>query len=261
MVAHCRVRSPLKRLVAIRLRARTQSWRRISSGCSRLGIGFCSMGPAGTSALVAAVRSPTAICPISATRAATTLTVPIGWHGNTFLGARVDLGYTQFSGNQFIGRGPSGLPVTLTNSTPKVFSGVGNLTARAPLNASKSLKIYALAGAGLYNFRDLGAASALSGFLGNDVLMKDESLAKKTRTKIGSQAGAGFELGNGPAQLFVETRFVIECRGARRDTAVRARRRERVDRHGARRASRPLGCGAAGTARGDLDSRAATVGY
>ena len=137
------------------------------------------MGPAGTSALVAAVRSPTAICPISATRAATTLTVPIGWHGNTFLGARVDLGYTQFSGNQFIGRGPSGLPVTLTNSTPKVFSGVGNLTARAPLNASKSLKIYALAGAGLYNFRDLGAASALSGFLGN-----------------------------GPAQLFVETRFV-----------------------------------------------------
>ena len=105
--------------------------------------------------------------------------MPIGWHGNTFLGARVDLGYTQFSGNQFIGRGPSGLPVTLTNSTRKVFSGVGNLTARAPLNASKSLKIYALAGAGLYNFRDLGAASALSGFLGN-----------------------------GPAQLFVETRFV-----------------------------------------------------
>ncbi len=56
------------------------------------------------------------------------LTVPIGWHGNTFLGARVDLGYTQFSGNQFIGRGPSGLPVTLTNTTPKVFSAVGNLT-------------------------------------------------------------------------------------------------------------------------------------
>ena len=136
------------------------------------------------------------------------LSVPIGWHGNTFLGARLDLGYTQFSGNQFIGRGPSGLPVTLTNTTPKVFSAVGNLTARAPLNASKSLKVYALAGAGLYNFRDFGAASALSGFLGNDVLLKDESLAKKTRTKIGAQAGAGFELGNGPAQLFVETRFV-----------------------------------------------------
>lgn len=134
--------------------------------------------------------------------------VPIGWHSpRKLLGVRLDLGYSQFSGNRFIGNGPEG-SVTLVNNSPKVLSAVFNLTAHMPLNGSQTVNLYGVGGAGLYHFRSFGGASALGGFLGNDVLETNESALQKTRNKLGAQVGAGIDFGVGPASVFVESRFV-----------------------------------------------------
>ena len=135
--------------------------------------------------------------------------VPIGWHGrSSFLGARLDLGYSQFGSSPFVGTGVGGAPVTLSSRNPKVLSAALNLTARAPLTASRNVNLYALGGAGLYHFRSFGPASALGGFLGNDVLDANDVSFKQTRNKLGAQVGAGIDFGLGPASLFLETRVV-----------------------------------------------------
>jgi hypothetical protein len=135
------------------------------------------------------------------------ITVPIGWQKrNRLLGVRMDLGYTRFSGSNFIGQGPSGSTVTLTNRNPKVLSAVLNLTAQLPLG-SKGFGLYALGGGGVYHFRDLGT-TALSGYLGNDVLESNEAAFQNNRNKFGVQGGAGIDFGHGPASIYLESRFV-----------------------------------------------------
>ncbi len=136
------------------------------------------------------------------------VTVPIGWHrpGN-FLGIRLDLGYDRFSGEEFIGQDGDG-DVRLANPNPQVFSATLNLTARIPVSPSRRVGLYAVGGAGLYHFRSFGGRSALSGFLGNDVLSTDESSIKETRNKLGAQIGAGIDWKVGTASIFIESRFV-----------------------------------------------------
>jgi len=135
--------------------------------------------------------------------------VPIGYHArNHLLGMRLDLGYSQFQGNSFLGTGTGGAPLTLTNNSPKVLSATLNMTARLPLNQSRSIALYGVGGGGLYQFRDFGPTSALSGFLGNDVLTPSSTTAKATRNEWGAQAGAGIDFGVGPASLFLESRLV-----------------------------------------------------
>jgi Outer membrane protein beta-barrel domain len=135
--------------------------------------------------------------------------VPIGWHSrNHFLGIRLDLGYSQFTSGTFTGIGGGGAPVVLNNRDPRVLSAALDLTAQVPLNASHSISLYALGGGGLYHFRNFGQATALGGFLGNDVLAAPGAGDPKTRNKIGAQLGAGIDFGIGPASLFLETRVV-----------------------------------------------------
>jgi opacity protein-like surface antigen len=135
--------------------------------------------------------------------------VPIGWHArSSFLGARLDLGYTQFDGETFTGIGTGNTPVTLNNSSPKVLSAALNLTARLPLNGSRSLNLYGVGGAGLYHFRSFGPTSALGGFLGNDVLDPNDEAIERTKNKVGTQFGAGIDFGVGPASIFLESRWV-----------------------------------------------------
>jgi hypothetical protein len=137
------------------------------------------------------------------------LAVPIGWHPrSTLFGVRLDLGYSQFDGNSFTGLGSGGAPVTLDNADPRILSAVLNLTARMPLNSSRSLNLYGVGGAGLYHFRSYGPSSALGGFLGNDVLDPADESVERTRNKLGAQVGAGLEFGLGPASLFLESRLV-----------------------------------------------------
>lgn len=137
-----------------------------------------------------------------------TVNVPIGYHSRShLLGARLDLGYSQFSGNSFTGTS-SGSPTTLNNSDPKVFSAVANLTMRLPINASRSVNLYGVGGGGLYTFRSFGKSSSLAGFLGNDVLDSHDEAVENTRTKFGAQAGAGIDFGVGPTSIFLETRWV-----------------------------------------------------
>ena len=135
--------------------------------------------------------------------------VPIGWHSrNHFLGVRLDLGYSQFTSSPFTGTGVGGAPVVLNNRDPRVLSAALDLTAQVPLNASHSISLYALGGGGLYHFRNFGQATALGGFLGNDVLAAPADGDPKTRNKLGAQLGAGIDFGIGPASLFLETRVV-----------------------------------------------------
>ena len=135
--------------------------------------------------------------------------VPIGWHPrSSFLGARLDLGYSQFDGNSFTGLGAGGTSVTLDNADPKILSAALNLTARLPLNASRSVALYGVGGAGIYHFRAYGQSSALSGFLGNDVLDPADEAVERTRNKLGAQVGAGIDFGMGPASIFIESRLV-----------------------------------------------------
>jgi len=135
-----------------------------------------------------------------------TLNVPIGWHARgRLVGVRLDLGYTQFAGQSFVGIGAGGAPLTLSNDDPKVLSATLNLTARIPLNPARTFHLYGVGGAGIYQFRDFGPTSALSGFLGNDVISANSA---SSRNAWGGQVGAGFDFGVGPASLFVESRLV-----------------------------------------------------
>lgn len=136
------------------------------------------------------------------------VTVPIGWHyRDRMLGWRLDLGYSRFSGHTFTGPGPNG-PLTLSNNDPQVLSATFNLTARIPLSATGDVSLYGVGGVGLYHFRSYGRVSALSGFLGNDVLQSNEALLKETRNKFGGQIGAGLDFGMGPGSFFIESRIV-----------------------------------------------------
>jgi hypothetical protein len=135
--------------------------------------------------------------------------VPIGWHRpGSLLGVRFDFNYNRFSGKNFTGGTPAGSAVTLTNPNPQVMSGTVNLTAAVPINASKSVSLYGVGGAGLYHFRSFGGNSALGGFLGNDVLNTNEANNKATRNKIGAQIGAGLDWNIGTSAVFIESRFV-----------------------------------------------------
>ena len=133
--------------------------------------------------------------------------VPIGWHKpNSFLGARLDLGYSRFRGENFLGQGTNA--VTLVNANPQVYSATLNLTAALPLNFIRNVSFYGVGGAGLYHFRNMGTASALGGFLGNDVLNTNEANNKTSLSKIGAQIGAGLDWTVGTSSIFLESRFV-----------------------------------------------------
>jgi hypothetical protein len=133
--------------------------------------------------------------------------VPIGWHKqNSLFGVRMDLGYSQFSGQRFIGGGTNS--VTLTNANPQVYSATFNVTAGLPLNLIRNVSFYGVGGAGLYHFRGFGGNSALGGFLGNDVLAQNEASNKSSRSKLGAQIGAGVDWTVGTSSIFLESRFV-----------------------------------------------------
>ncbi len=134
--------------------------------------------------------------------------VPVGWQReNSFLGVRMDFNYSQFSGRQFLGVGNNGSRVMLNNADPKVLSGTINLTAHAPLPFVRNVSLYGLGGGGLYHFRSFGGATALGGYLGNDVLVSNESSAKTTRNKFGAQVGAGLDWTVGTSAIYVESRL------------------------------------------------------
>jgi len=136
------------------------------------------------------------------------ISLPIGWQKkNRAFGVRMDLGYSQFSGNNFVGQGGQG--ITFSNSDAKVMSAALNLTASIPVVKSKGISLYAVGGGGVYHFRDYGVTSSLSGYLGNDVFEQNEiSSTEKTRTKFGANGGAGIDFGAGPANIYIESRLV-----------------------------------------------------
>ena len=135
------------------------------------------------------------------------ISVPIGWHNPAALfGWRLMLGYSQFNGASFTTGGTN--PVILTNADPKVYSAELNLNMRFPFNERKTSSVYFTGGGGVYLFRNFGQASALGGYLGNDVLDPDDSANESTINKWGINGGAGLEFGIGTSSLFLETRLV-----------------------------------------------------
>ena len=135
------------------------------------------------------------------------IAVPIGWHvPNHLLGFRLDLGYNQFNGGTFNAGGT--VPGTITNPDPKVLSASLNATMRFPVTESRTTALYLVGGGGLYQFRNFGRTSTLSGLLGNDVLdPQDEVNNEETKNKFGWNFGAGVDFGVGPASIFLESRM------------------------------------------------------
>jgi hypothetical protein len=134
--------------------------------------------------------------------------VPIGWHRpNSALGVRFDVNYNRFSGRTFTGQNPAGSAVTLENPNPQVLSGTLNLTLATPLTLMRNVRLYALAGGGIYHFRSFGANSALGGYLGNDVLRTDDE-NRTTRNKFGAQFGGGLDWTVGTSAVYLESRWV-----------------------------------------------------
>lgn len=135
--------------------------------------------------------------------------IPVGWQRpNSFLGVRADFAYNQFSGRQFLGLGENGGRMMLDNADPKVLSATLNLTAHLPLSFIRNVSLYGVGGGGLYHFRSFGNASALGGYLGNDVLQANDNTQKTTRNKLGAQVGAGLDWTVGTSSIYVESRFV-----------------------------------------------------
>lgn len=134
------------------------------------------------------------------------LNVPIEWHRpRSFLGVRMDLGYSQFNASTFRGLGSN--PTVLSTNDPKVFTATLNLTGNLPLTQSRRVVLYAMGGGGVYHFRSVGA-TALGGFLGNDVFTNPDPSVDNNVTKLGAQAGGGLKFGIGRTALFVESRLV-----------------------------------------------------
>ncbi len=135
--------------------------------------------------------------------------VPVGWQSqNKVLGARVDLGFSQFNGGSYAVVPTAGSPAVLVNEDPRIYSAVLNATLRFPLNQSHSTGFYLLGGGGVYNFRNFGMGSALSGYLGNDVTNPLTADNKSSITKWGVDGGAGLDFGIGAASLYIESRLV-----------------------------------------------------
>lgn len=135
--------------------------------------------------------------------------VPIGWHRpNSALGLRMDLSYNRFSGRTFTNDAPVGSAVTLQNPNPQVLSATMNVTLATPLSLLRNVRLYGVAGAGLYHFRSFGGNSALGAFLGNDVLENNEASNKSTRNKLGAQGGAGLDWTVGTSSIYLESRVV-----------------------------------------------------
>jgi len=136
------------------------------------------------------------------------INVPIGWHrpGSLF-GVRLDLGYNQFDGGTAtIVSG--GIPQTISNEDPKVWSAALNATLNFPLNQARTTNFYLVGGGGIYMFRDYGRGSALSAMLGNDVLDPNDDAFESSLNKFGLNGGAGLEFGIGAWSLFLESRLV-----------------------------------------------------
>ena len=135
------------------------------------------------------------------------VSMPIGWHNpSNILGFRLMLGYNQLNGASFASGGAS--PVILSNPDPKVYSAELNLNMRFPFNERRTSSVYLSGGGGVYMFRNFGRASALAGYLGNDVLDPDDSANESTINKWGVNGGAGLEFGIGTSSLFIESRIV-----------------------------------------------------
>jgi len=134
------------------------------------------------------------------------INVPIEWHRpGSFLGVRMDLGYSQFNANTFRGLGSN--PTVLSVKDPKVMSATLNLTGNLPLTESRRVSLYAMGGGGVYHFRSVGATS-LGGFLGNDVFTNPDPSVDNNLTKLGAQAGGGLKFAVGRTSLFLESRLV-----------------------------------------------------
>lgn len=120
--------------------------------------------------------------------------VPIGWsrRGN-LLGIR-----TEWAIQRLEGRARNGF----TNLDPEIYSGVAMLTLDLPLNAAKSTAFYLMGGGGVYQFRNIGAASTLTpSFPGIDENSKSE-------VKWGLTGGAGLEVHViGASSLYLQTQF------------------------------------------------------
>ena len=120
--------------------------------------------------------------------------VPIGWssRGN-LLGIR-----TEWAIQRLEGRARGGF----TNLDPQIYSGVAMLTLDLPLNAAKSTAFYLMGGGGVYQFRNIGATSALTAnFPGIDETSKSE-------VKWGLTGGAGLEVHViGASSLYLQTAF------------------------------------------------------
>jgi opacity protein-like surface antigen len=138
-----------------------------------------------------------------------TIHVPIGWHSRSSpLGARLDLGYSQFQGRTFVTARNDVNELSFANSDPSVLSAMLNVTLGVPIVPSRAAGVYAVGGAGLQHFRSFGRLSSLSAVLGNDVLDIDDEPFEATRNKLAWQAGAGLDVLFGRASVFLESRIV-----------------------------------------------------
>jgi len=98
--------------------------------------------------------------------------------------------------------------IQITNPDAKIYAATVSGTLRLPVTPSRSTALYVLGGGGLYNFRNFGPGSAMSGYFGNDI---QDPFAKSNTaafTKFGYNVGAGLELGIGTSALMIESRLV-----------------------------------------------------
>ena len=133
------------------------------------------------------------------------ITVPFGFHRvSDLLGLRLDFSYNQFNGGTVTPASGSGR----SNPDAKIYAATVSGTLRLPVTPSRSTAMYVLGGGGLYNFRNFGPGSALSGYFGNDIQDPFTKSNSDAFTKFGYNVGAGLELGIGTSALMIESRLV-----------------------------------------------------
>jgi hypothetical protein len=143
--------------------------------------------------------------------------VPIGWDSPfTPIGFRVNFGYTQLGArNSFRNTGTTtsggANGGALATNDARIWSALANLKLRLPFFGSfagPTSGLYAVGGAGLNHFRNYNTTFALTNPELNNGSSTTATTSSQTMTRLALDAGGGISWGFGPAELFLESRYV-----------------------------------------------------
>lgn len=136
--------------------------------------------------------------------------IPIGWQSpESVLGFRVNLGYSKFEARTaFRSNSTTTTGAQLALQDPQIWSGMADLTLRLPFLGSwggPMNGVYLVGGGGFNKFSDYFENLARTN---PELNAGNDFSTKEAVTRFAANAGGGFSIGLGMADVFAEARYV-----------------------------------------------------